>query len=91
MSPQARWEYMKTVHARYRKAKTRLDKGRILDEFCRTYDCHRKHALRLLNAPTPADERPPDQGVFEAGGRASTSITFSSKPPAVETMASWSA
>jgi hypothetical protein len=58
MSPQARWEYMKTVHARYRKAKTRLEKGRILDEFCRTYDCHRKHALRLLNAPILAEERP---------------------------------
>jgi len=57
MSPQAKWEYMKTVYARYRKAKTRREKGSILDEFCRTYDCHRKHALRLLNAP-PLDERP---------------------------------
>lgn len=70
MSPQAKWEYMKRVHARYLKAKTRLEKGRILDEFCRTYNCHRKHALRLLNAPTPADERPrrPRRGsVYDRG------------------------
>lgn len=58
MSPQAKWEYMKTVHARYHKAQNRREKGLILDEFCRTYDCHRKHALRLLNAAPPPDARP---------------------------------
>jgi len=60
MSPSAKWEYMKTVYDRYHLAKTdRAEKGRILDEFCKTYRCHRKHALRLLNGPRPADSRPP--------------------------------
>jgi len=59
MSPSAKWEYMKIVYDRYHLAKTsRAEKGRILDEFCKTYRCHRKHALRLLNGPQPAKERP---------------------------------
>ena len=59
MSPQARWEYMKTVYERYHRADGKAAKGLILDEFIKTYNCHRKHALRLLNSPPPADERPP--------------------------------
>lgn len=60
MSPSAKWEYMKTVYDRYHLAKTsKADKGRILDEFCKTYRCHRKHALRLLNGPKPGAARPP--------------------------------
>jgi len=59
MSPSAKWEYMKTIYERYHQAKNREEKGRILDEFCKTYDCHRKHALRLLNAAPPAEHRPP--------------------------------
>ena len=59
MSPSAKWEYMKTVYERYHLAKTnKADKGRILDEFCKTYRCHRKHALRLLNGPKPGTARP---------------------------------
>lgn len=59
MSPRARWEYMKTVYERYYQTGGRAAKGLILDEFCKTYRCHRKHALRLLNSPPPEDERPP--------------------------------
>jgi hypothetical protein len=58
MGPSARWEYMTTVHQRYRTAASRRDKGLILDEFCKTYRCHRKHALRLLNAEPPPKQRP---------------------------------
>ena len=58
MGPQARWEYMKTVYERYHQADGRGAKGLILDEFCETYQCHRKHALRLLNNPPPGEERP---------------------------------
>lgn len=49
---------MKTVYERYYLAEGRAAKGLILDEFCKTYKCHRKHALRLLNSPPPEDERP---------------------------------
>ena len=59
MSPAAKWEYMKIVYQRYHQAEGRKAKGLILDEFCKTYGCHRKHALRLLNAPPPtATKRP---------------------------------
>jgi hypothetical protein len=57
------WKHtlMKTVHPRYQHA-TRQQKKRILDEFCQTYDCHRKHAIRLLNGPAPAPELSPHGG-----------------------------
>lgn len=58
MGPQWKWGYMKTMYVRYYQAKSRKEKSHILDEFCRTYDCHRKHALRLLNGPQPAATRP---------------------------------
>lgn len=58
MSPQAKWEYMKVIYQRYYKAKSRRERSRILDEFCQTYRCHRKHALRLMNGPTPTEKRP---------------------------------
>lgn len=70
MSPQARWEYMTTVYERYRKAEGRAVKGHILDEFCRTYKCHRKHALRLLNSPPPGEQRParkPRRSQYDTG------------------------
>ncbi len=57
MSPQARWEYMKTIHERYAQAKGKREKGLILDEFCKTYECHRKHALRALNGVAPGPRR----------------------------------
>lgn len=72
MSPSAKWEYMKIVYDRYHLAKTsKADKGRILDEFCKTYRCHRKHALRLLNGPKPGTTRPPrsPRGSPYASGR----------------------
>ncbi len=57
MSPLAKWEYMKMVYDRYRQA-TRKVKKIILDEFCKSYDCHRKHAIRLLNGAPPPVKRP---------------------------------
>lgn len=58
MGYQWKWGYMKNMYARYSKAKSRKEKSKILDEFCITYDCHRKHALRLLNAPAPDETKP---------------------------------
>ena len=57
MSRQGRWEYLKAIHPRYQPA-SRVEKQRILDEFCRVTGYHRKSALRLLNGPPPA-RRPP--------------------------------
>jgi hypothetical protein len=57
MSTAAKWEYLRAIHARYRTV-AREDKGRILDEFCRTTGYHRKYALRLLNGPPPGAARP---------------------------------
>jgi hypothetical protein len=53
----AKWEYVKTIYARYRQAR-RPEKQQILNECCRITGYHRKHAVRLLNGPTPSGERP---------------------------------
>jgi len=52
MSQQARWEYVKAVYTRYRKATT-AQKSMILDECCATTGYHRKYAIRVLNGPVP--------------------------------------
>ena len=67
MSRRGRWEYLKAIYPRYQHA-TRLEKQRILDEFCKVTRYHRKSALRLLNGPPPARQprrprrRPPTYG-----------------------------
>jgi len=58
MGSQWKWGYMKTMYVRYSKVKDRNEKTRFIDEFCRTYDCHRKHAIRLLNGPPPGETKP---------------------------------
>ena len=47
MSPKSKREYRETVHLRYKKA-SRKEKTAILNEFCATCGCHRKHAIRVL-------------------------------------------
>lgn len=47
MSPRSKREYLAAIVVRYRRA-TRNLKTTILNEFCSTYGCHRKHALRLI-------------------------------------------
>ena len=49
---EARWEYLRVVYERYRKAESKA-KGVMLDEFCLNTGYHRKYALRLLNGPPP--------------------------------------
>lgn len=41
-------EYLEQMAVRYRKARTRPEKSRILDEICATCGFHRKHAIRAL-------------------------------------------
>lgn len=52
MGHKGRWEYLRAIYERYRKA-GRKDKRLILDEFCANMDYHRKYAIRLLNGPPP--------------------------------------
>jgi len=47
MSPRTKKEYRESIFLRYKKA-SRQEKSKILDEFCATYECHRKHAIRVL-------------------------------------------
>jgi hypothetical protein len=56
MDPRSRWEYLRKIYPRYRRAK-REEKSRILDEFCKTTEYHRKYALRLLNGLPPEPRR----------------------------------
>ena len=47
MSPRSQKEYIEVTSLRYREA-SRKKKSAILDEFCATCKCHRKHAIRVL-------------------------------------------
>jgi len=47
MSPRSKREYREAVYLRYKNA-TRHEKTAILNEFCATCGCHRKHAIRVL-------------------------------------------
>ncbi len=58
MTAMGRHEYLRAIYDRYRRSSAEV-KGKILDEFCRVCDCHRKHAIRLLHGPRPeAHPRP---------------------------------
>ncbi|MBI3002937.1 MAG: DDE-type integrase/transposase/recombinase [candidate division NC10 bacterium] len=57
MSHEAKWEYLRAIHRRYREASWAL-RQRILDEFCQVTGYHRKYGLRLLNGPPPGPARP---------------------------------
>jgi len=57
VSANAKREYLRAIHDRYRQA-SRKEKQRILDEFCRVSDYHRKYAIRLLRGPLPGPGRP---------------------------------
>jgi hypothetical protein len=49
----SKMDYLRRIHRRYSEAR-RLEKRRILDEFCQVTRYHRKYALRLLHHPLPA-------------------------------------
>jgi hypothetical protein len=52
-----RWEYLRAIYERYRKAGRKAKKV-ILSEFCANTGYHRKYAIRLLNGPRPEKRRP---------------------------------
>ena len=58
MSQKSKWEYLKAIYTRYRKASKHL-RALILNEFCQVCGYHRKYAIRLLNGPAP--QPPPKQ------------------------------
>jgi transposase InsO family protein len=51
-----RWEYLRAIYDRYRKA-GRKGKKLILSEFCANTGYHRKYAIRLLNGARPEKRR----------------------------------
>jgi hypothetical protein len=56
LGSKGRWEYLKAIYERYRKAGRKAKKV-ILSEFCSNTGYHRKYALRLLNGPRPEKQR----------------------------------
>jgi transposase len=50
MSHMSRRDYLMRIYSRYGAA-SRVEKGRILGEFCTNCGYHRKYAIRLLNGP----------------------------------------
>ena len=57
MSQKSKWEYLKAIYARYRKASKEL-RALILNEFCQVCGYNRKYAIRLLNGPAPQKSKP---------------------------------
>jgi transposase InsO family protein len=57
MSQKSKWEYLKAIYTRYRKASRDL-RALILNEFCQVCGYHRKYAIRLLNGPAPQKAKP---------------------------------
>lgn len=59
MTERTRREYAEVLRRRYAAAADKRERGRILDEFCRTTGCHRKAAIRCLrHSPRAAGRRP---------------------------------
>lgn len=48
MSPQSKKEYLEEIFPRYKKAKSKEQKTKIIDELCEICKYHRKHSIRLL-------------------------------------------
>ena len=48
MSPRSKKEYLEEIFPRYKKARTKEQKTKIIDELCEICKYHRKHAIRLL-------------------------------------------
>jgi hypothetical protein len=59
---------LQRIYSRHQKA-SRLEKERILDEFCVNCTYHRKHAIRLLNRPLPAAKLAPRRRVRGRGSQ----------------------
>ncbi len=69
MTAMGRREYLRAIHDRYRRSSTDA-KGKILEEFCRVCDYHRKHAIRLLHGPRPEAHAQPRRYRGPSYGRA---------------------
>jgi hypothetical protein len=48
MSPRSKKEYLEALFPRYKQAKSKEQKSKLLTEFCTFCGYHRKHAIRLL-------------------------------------------
>ncbi|MBF0490801.1 MAG: integrase, partial [Candidatus Omnitrophica bacterium] len=49
MSPRSKKEYLEAIFPRYKAAKSKEQKTKIINELCETCKYHRKHAIRLLS------------------------------------------
>lgn len=58
MSPSARREYVIHMQGRYKVARSRKEKSRLITEVGENLDCHRKHAQRRLNGKIVSLEKP---------------------------------
>jgi hypothetical protein len=58
MSGKSKWDYLKAIYLRYKKASKPI-RSRILDEFCQVCRYNRKYAIRLLSGPAPQKPNTP--------------------------------
>jgi hypothetical protein len=57
MGKKTKWEYLRAIYPRYRKAST-AQKTQILEEFCEVCGYNRKYAIAKLNGPFPEPKTP---------------------------------
>ena len=81
MGNKGRWELLRVIYDRYRKA-GRKEKKVILSEFCANAGYNRKYAIRLLNGPRP--------GRWKSGPRRGRGMSYSQEMVAILT-AVWEA
>lgn len=58
MSIKSRREYLNNMRQRYNRDVTRLEKSNIIDEVVKVLECHRKHAITVLNQLPSSDRLP---------------------------------
>ena len=81
MGNKGRWELLRAIYDRYRKA-GRKEKKAILNEFCANAGYNRKYAIRLLSGPRP--------GRWQSGPRGGRGVSYSQEVVALLT-AVWEA
>ena len=68
MSPRSKKEYLEQIFPRYKKAKSKEEKTKIINALCETCQYHRKHAIRLLTKfkrfTKPKPRKPGKQSIY---------------------------
>ena len=71
-----RQELKNAIRERYQAATRRWERRRILTEFVRVAGYHRKHALRVLNQPSPPKSPRPRERLYDEAVRQALTLLW---------------